>query len=262
MELNVHREPDRAKTLFAEWLPRFGDSAKFILRYTDFLITQGDSENAMSILRASLDRVKEEEKGSIWEQMLHVKARFDVCRPIKEMLDLESEYSEKVPSERNASFLSSIDRYTLWGVGVVGRDDVQKSFDSPEDRGSLKRRYPFEKKIEEEEDDSAAQEAESILSTLPQNEDDADSRVKTPEWMCKYIRKWPAVGMKQARNEHVMSVIRVLKNVSIPEPNRLLVSTHSVVCLQKLGQGTSNLLGPLSWVRRFPHYTTIIYRIR
>ena len=53
MELNVHREPDRAKTLFAEWLPRFGDSTKFILRYTDFLITQGDSENAMSILRAS-----------------------------------------------------------------------------------------------------------------------------------------------------------------------------------------------------------------
>ena len=52
--------------------------------------------------------------------------------------------------------------------------------------------------------------------------------------------------MKQARNEHVMSVIRVLKNVSIPEPNRLLVSTHSVVCLQKLGQGMSNLLGPLS----------------
>ena len=90
MELNVHREPDRAKALYAEWLPRFGDSAQFILRYTDFLVTQGDAENAMSILRASLDRVKEEEKSTIWEQMLHVKARFDVCRPIKEMLDLEN----------------------------------------------------------------------------------------------------------------------------------------------------------------------------
>lgn len=124
MELNVHREPDRAKALFVEWLPRFGDNAQFVLRYTDFLITQNDPECAMSILRSSLDRVKEEDKNQIWEQMLHVKARFDVCRPIKEMLDLESEYSEKVPSERNASLLSSIDRYTLWGVGMFGRDDV------------------------------------------------------------------------------------------------------------------------------------------
>ena len=97
----------------------------------------------------------------------------------------------------------------------------------------------------EEEDDSAAQEAESILSTLPQNEDDADSRVKTPEWMCKYLRKLPAVGMKQARNEHVMSVIRVLKNVSIPDPNRLLVSTHFVVCFQKGDRGRHFYLGPV-----------------
>ena len=114
----------------------------------------------------------------------------------------------------------------------------------------------------EEEDDSAAQEAESILSTLPQNEDDADSRVKTPEWMCKYLRKLPAVGMKQARNEHVMSVIRVLKNVSIPDPNRLLVSTHWVVCLQNGTLDAISIWGPPSLVRRFSYYTISFYRIR
>ena len=95
-----------------------------------------------------------------------------------------------------------------------------------EDRSILKRRYPFEKKAQEPDDKAAKEQTEDILPSLPQADDSEATKVETPKWIYEYLRKLPSMGMKQARNEHVLGVIRILSNITIPDPSRLIVSSY------------------------------------
>ena len=105
-------------------LSKFRDNASYLLSYSEFLLNQQDPEKSIQILQEHLSSVKEEEKHLIWEKLIQIKARFFVCKPVKEIMDLEDEYSAQVPSERNEGLLSRIDRYTLWGVGLSFDNDV------------------------------------------------------------------------------------------------------------------------------------------
>lgn len=113
---NVNLQPEKARSIFESGMSKFGDNAHFLLSYAEFLINQHDAEAAIQLLQDHLSSVKEEDKHLIWEEIIRIKARFFVCKPVKEIMEVENEYAAQTPSERNEGLLSRIDRYTLWGV--------------------------------------------------------------------------------------------------------------------------------------------------
>ena len=70
-----------------------------------------------------------------------------------------------------------------------------------------------------------ALEEEGILPNLPEDED-TPVHIETPKWMFEYLRKLPSVGMKQARNERVLYIMRALSSTEIPEPSRLIMTAN------------------------------------
>ena len=115
---NVNRKPEKAKAIYESGLNQFGDNTLFLLKYAEFIQNQNDPEKSIQLLQEHIVSVKEEERHLIWEKLIQIRARFFVCKPVKEIMELENEYSAQVPSERNEGLLSRVDRYTLWGVGL------------------------------------------------------------------------------------------------------------------------------------------------
>lgn len=105
-------------------MKEFADNPRFVLSFAQCLVEARNVDAAMRLLRQSIARVeKAEDKQRVWERLVEVSARFQVTRPVGEMLALEEEWRKELPNDENACVLSDLTRYTLWGVGVARRTD-------------------------------------------------------------------------------------------------------------------------------------------
>ena len=101
-------------------MKEFADSPRFVLSFAQCLVEARNVDAALRLLRQSVARMeKTEDKQRVWERLVEVTARFQMTKPIGEVLALEEEWGKQLPSDENACVLSDLTRYALWGVGVA-----------------------------------------------------------------------------------------------------------------------------------------------
>lgn len=117
MEFKVNRLPTVAINVYRSGLAHFASNLRFVMSFVECLLQARQIDAALTLLKESIAKMeKEDEKQTLWEKLVEVRARFCMTAPIGEVLGVEAEQREQLPREENAFVLSDLTRYVMWGV--------------------------------------------------------------------------------------------------------------------------------------------------